>query len=145
MSTSDAASLTATASVARWGGSNMGRFIPHAAGALAIGIILLPITEATGLIAILLIVAGGGGGLAGVLSTASVNESVEAGEQGAAIALVGVYRAGARSFTPAFISGMLLLIGIPWTLGLSGVMVLAPALWIKGTGGPPIVETPANP
>jgi MFS family permease len=140
MSTADGSSLAATAAVARWGGSNVGRFIPLSAAALGAGVILLPLVDATVAIIVVLIVAGVGGGLAGILSTASVNESVEPSEQGAAIALAGVYRAGARSFAPAFISGMLLFFAMPVALTLAGLGVVAPAAWIRGGRASPTRE-----
>ena len=131
MSIADAASVIGTAAVAKWGDKGMDRFVPSAAMALATGLLLLPISDQALVIGLVLVVAGLSGGLFGVLSTAAINESVDPADQGAALALVGVYRAGARSATPALISGALLLVSLPVALAGAAVAVVLPSIWLR--------------
>jgi hypothetical protein len=91
---------------------------------------LLAFASNSFLMPIALVLAGISESVAAVLSTASINESVEATEQGAAIALSGVYRAGARSLAPALVGGSLLVVGIPAALGLLAALVMVPGIWL---------------
>lgn len=131
MSTADGSSLVATAAVAKWGDRRSGRFIPLAALGLGAGLVLLPNVEHLFLVTTVLILSGLSAGFAAVLGTASVNESAKASDQGAALALVGVYRAGARAAAPATISGVLFVVSLPVALVMAAAGVVVPGLWLR--------------
>lgn len=134
MSTADASSVAGTAAIARWGDTGMGRFVTPASLGLAAGLVLLPLAGQVVTIALVLILAGFCGGIAGVLGTAAINESIDAGDQGAALALVGVYRAGARTAAPALVSGALVFVALPVALAGAAFAVVAPSLWLRTSG-----------
>ncbi len=131
LSAADGASFLTTASVARWGSANIGRLVPLAAAGLSTSLFLLPIVSGALPLGVLMILAGSAGGVAGVLGTAAANSAVEDTEQGAAIALVGTYRAATRFAAPALVSGALSLVALPAALAAVAVGVLTPIVWIR--------------
>jgi MFS family permease len=131
MSGADGASFLTTASVAKWGGADIGRFVPLGAAGLATSLLLLPVVSALVPIAFLMILAGGSGGVAGVLGTTAANAVVEPSEQGAAIALVGTYRSTTRFASPALVSGALSIVALPVALAVVAVGILAPVAWFR--------------
>lgn len=126
MSTADGSGLAATSSVARWGRPGMARLVPWAAAGLAAGLIVLPLSSHLVTAVGSLVVAGFSGGLAGVLGSTSINESVDKPDQGAALALVGAYRAGARAVAPATISVLLAIASVPLSLAVAALGVISP-------------------
>ena len=139
LSAADGAGFLTTATVAKWGTSNSGRLVPLAAAALSTSLLMLPLVSGTLPLAALMIVAGSGGGVAGVLGTTAANAAVDESEQGAAIAVVGTYRSGARFAAPAFISGALSLVALPAALTAVAVGLLAPVAVLRPWRRPPTI------
>jgi hypothetical protein len=104
-------------------------FVPLAATGLAVALALLPISSGVLVLGGLMLVAGSAGGVSGVLGTAVANDTVEESEQGAAITLVGTYRAGARLAAPATVSGSLAALALPAAMACVAAAVFAPSLW----------------
>lgn len=129
LSLADGAGFLTTASVARWGSSDVRPFVPLAATGLAVALALLPISSGVLVLGGLMLVAGSAGGVSGVLGTAVANDTVEESEQGAAITLVGTYRAGARLAAPATVSGSLAALALPAAMACVAAAVFAPSLW----------------
>jgi MFS family permease len=130
LSGADGTSFLTTASVSKWGRTNIGRFVPLAAAGLSIALLLLPLASGILPLGALMMVAGSAGGVAGVLGTAAANATVEQSEQGAAIALVGTYRAATRFAAPALVSGAASLFALPAALAIVAVGILAPITWL---------------
>lgn len=132
MSTADGSDLAATSALAKWGRPGMGNlYVPHAALGLAAALSLLALVTPIWATAVVLILAGASGGVSGVLGAAAINDSVAPSDQGAALALVGVYRAGARSVGPAFISSVLTIVAIPVAMGIAAATLVIPAIWLR--------------
>jgi MFS family permease len=129
LSLADGAGFLTTASVARWGRDDVRPFVPLAATALAVALVLMPLASGVVLLGALMLVAGSSGGVSGVLGTAVANETVEESEQGAAITLVGTYRAGARLAAPATVSGTLSALALPAAMACVAGAIFAPTLW----------------
>jgi hypothetical protein len=107
------------------------QLIPITALTLAISMVVLPHTGGIVGLTLILVGAGASGSVGSVLGTGAVTESIEQGEQGAAIALVGLYRASARLVAPAVISFGLLVVSLPVAIaGLAGFLI-APGLWLR--------------
>jgi hypothetical protein len=137
----DGSGLLTSVAVARWGNRKMGRLVPRAALGIAVALGLLSVGGSTLLILVALVLAGVSESVAAVLSAAAINESVEHSEQGAAIALSGVYRAGARSVAPALVGGSLLVVTMPVALGVLAATMLIPGIWLRPS---PAVSPRAN-
>lgn len=136
VSISDAAGFFTTASFAKWGGVRVARLIPIAAVALTISLAALPLVTGLAALVVVLIIAGSSGGVGSVLGTGAATETIEAREQGAAIALVGLYRATARLVAPAAISAGLLVFSLPVAIAGIAAALLAPRFWLR-TGARP--------
>nr|MDT0660961.1 MFS transporter [Micromonospora sp. DSM 115978] len=133
----EAATVAASAWLARFGHERFAVPVRIAAGSVLLGAAVLPlVADRPVLAAIALAAAGAGGGLAGALGPAIVNANVEQRQQGTAIALAGTYRAASRLTTPAIIAGASGVIGIPVTLGLAAASVVAPMLVLNRGGTP---------
>jgi len=130
LSGADGASFLTTASVSKWGSTNIGRFVPLAAAGLSMALLLLPVSLEILPLAVLMMLAGSSGGVAGVLGTSAAIAAVEQSEQGAAISLVGTYRAAARFAAPALVSGALSIIALQGALAVVAIGVLAPIVWL---------------
>lgn len=131
MTTADGSGLAATAVVAKWGNAGTGRRIPLAASGLALGLVLLPMVDGVLAVAAVVTLCGLCGGFSAVLGTTSVNESALPSDQGAALALVGVYRAAARTAAPTVISGALLVVSLPIALIGTAIGMFAPSAWLR--------------
>ncbi len=140
LSGADAAGFLTTASVAKWGREDVRGFVPLSATALAAALALLPVLAGNVPLGIAMLVAGSAGGVAGVLGTAVASDSVEQEEQGAAITLVGTYRAGTRLIAPAGVSGLLLVVALPVAIGIVAGAIFAPVAWLASGTKRPVGE-----
>jgi MFS family permease len=130
LSAARGAGFLATASVAKWGGARVGSYVPLAAVGTAVPLVILPFVSGLPAFAVLMVFGGAAGNVAGVLGTAAANAAIEPSEQGAVIALVGVYRAAARMAAPALVSAVLPYIGLPAAMIVVGASSLAPITFL---------------
>lgn len=128
LSVADGASFATTAAVAKWGGPGVGSYVPLSAIGMAIPLMVIPHVSGVVPLAGLLLVAGSGGGVANVLGMADAHAAVEESEQGAAIALVGTYRAAARLTAPAMVSGILAVASLAAGLAVTAAASLLPVI-----------------
>jgi hypothetical protein len=130
LSLADAAGFATTAAVARWGGTDVRRFVPFVASILAGAVAAFPHASGTFAFAGLMMAGGSAGGVGGVLGTAVAHASVEETEQGAAISLVGTYRSASRLVTPAAVGGALSVLAYPAALAVVAVAAVLPWPWL---------------
>lgn len=130
LSAADGAGFATTASVAKWGSEDTRRFVPACAVVVAGSLALLPVLSDVVPLGVAMVAAGSAGGVAGVLGTAAANAAVEPEEQGAAITLVGTYRAATRLVAPASVSGLLGLVSLGPAMAIFAVGIVAPIPWL---------------
>jgi MFS family permease len=130
LSGADASGFLTTAAVAKFGREDVRPFVPVSVLSLAGAVAVLPLVSGVLLLGGAMIVAGSAGGVSGVLGTAVANAAVEESEQGAAITLVGTYRAAARLTAPAGVSGLLAIATLPVAVAVIAAMIAAPGPWL---------------
>jgi MFS family permease len=133
VSAAEASSFGMTAVLARWGPRRIGRFIPVVAFGLAVPLVLLTLTESAPVLFGLLVITGVCGGTGSVLGSGSVTEMTPPDEQGTAIALVGLYRAGARLAAPLAVGAALAVASLPIAITGLAVALILPSTWLRRT------------
>lgn len=127
--TAEGAAIAAALVMARLAQDGGERLVVGAALAVAFGAGMLPVAASVPLVAgLLLFLAGFGGGVATSVGPAVAHGRAAAGEEGTAIAVAGMYRAGARLVSPTATAGASAAVGVSVALPVVAVGMVLPVL-----------------
>lgn len=134
ISVGEAANLSASGAIARWGRSgNLRALARVAALGLLACVVILPLAGGRPEVAAAALALGGAGGaLVQTLGAALASTESAPAEQGTALAVAGAYRAGSRMLSPSAVSAAASIVSLPVAMALAAGTMVAPVLALGG-------------